>query len=573
MSGSLLHAPSAPATTSAPPAELDSDHAETPLRLGSGLQEELSVLIAGCEGEAELPSVDAALLSAFRRKEKDLAVAARLGKALLERNRELSEQSDRMYRELSDKLEQTEQERHELRWRLESREGEWESRVAELEMDVGQLQREVEIHQARLRELEREKNRAVAELSEQNRKLLEQLSRATEAERLLSAQVQSLREDFEKKSISTDEHMTRLENLQAEIRILSERKRELERRMSAVLAENDVLQAAVDAIQERSLVLEMQCREKDLQCLRPSMSIRLHPSPPVSIHLHPSPSISIHVHPPPSPSISTNLHVSIRLHPSPSIFTHLHLSPSVSTHLQLWEVQCQVHLLCCELRGTDTTDPALPPEMPSTQDVSVERLRGNLMELRGLVQNLLDHSETMVALLSMELRSARREERESPRAAAGLQEEPAERLLSAVRERERDDAVAKKNAMEMELAKCKIDMMSLNSQLLDAIQQKLHLSQQLEAWQDDMVRVIDQQLMDKHQEETSRRSVLLLREERDAAGPSPCRRRQEALLFLQEKLRCRERPSGTDGNGTGRGREGERRAQQDNADLPSGCSP
>uniref|UniRef100_A0A3B5LUU7 Uncharacterized protein n=1 Tax=Xiphophorus couchianus TaxID=32473 RepID=A0A3B5LUU7_9TELE len=35
----------------------------------------------------------------------------------------------------------------------------------------------------------------------------------------------------------------------------------------------------------------------------------------------------------------------------------------------------------------------------------------------------------------------------------------------------------------MELAKCKIDIMSLNSQLLDSIQQKLNLSQQLEAWQ------------------------------------------------------------------------------------------
>lgn len=35
----------------------------------------------------------------------------------------------------------------------------------------------------------------------------------------------------------------------------------------------------------------------------------------------------------------------------------------------------------------------------------------------------------------------------------------------------------------MELAKCKIDMMSLNSELLDAIQQKVNLSQQLEAWQ------------------------------------------------------------------------------------------
>lgn len=41
----------------------------------------------------------------------------------------------------------------------------------------------------------------------------------------------------------------------------------------------------------------------------------------------------------------------------------------------------------------------------------------------------------------------------------------------------------RKKAVEMELAKCKIDIMSLNSQLLDAIQQKLSLSQQLEAWQ------------------------------------------------------------------------------------------
>lgn len=43
--------------------------------------------------------------------------------------------------------------------------------------------------------------------------------------------------------------------------------------------------------------------------------------------------------------------------------------------------------------------------------------------------------------------------------------------------------VRRKKAVELELAKCKMDMMSLNSQLLDAIQQKLNLSQQLEAWQ------------------------------------------------------------------------------------------
>uniref|UniRef100_A0A8C8X8Z5 BICD family-like cargo adapter 1 n=2 Tax=Panthera TaxID=9688 RepID=A0A8C8X8Z5_PANLE len=54
-----------------------------------------------------------------------------------------------------------------------------------------------------------------------------------------------------------------------------------------------------------------------------------------------------------------------------------------------------------------------------------------------------------------------------------------------------------------------MDMMSLNSQLLDAIQQKLNLSQQLEAWQDDMHRVIDRQLMDTRLKERSRPAAAL----------------------------------------------------------------
>ena len=41
----------------------------------------------------------------------------------------------------------------------------------------------------------------------------------------------------------------------------------------------------------------------------------------------------------------------------------------------------------------------------------------------------------------------------------------------------------RKNLMEMELVRSKNEMMSLNNQLLEAIQRKLVLSQELEAWQ------------------------------------------------------------------------------------------
>ncbi|KAL7885159.1 hypothetical protein AOLI_G00079290 [Acnodon oligacanthus] len=237
----------------------------------------------------------------------------------------------------------------------------------------------------------------------------------------------------------------------------------------------------------------------------------------------------------------------------------MHLLYLPSLRLQLWEAYCQVRSICSQLRGNDITDSALSTdssmdessETSSAKDVPTGSLQSSLLELRRLTQNLLDGNEStgsrrsdeevleeqvrklgeelrevrelyeqeqervrsaqeevlqlhnQIALLSLEVCSSR-EENERLRAMSEVRE-PSEQLQTAIRDR--DDAITKKKAVEMELAKCKIDIMSLNSQLLDAIQQKLNLSQQLEAWQplpaleDDMHRVIDQQLMDKHQEE------------------------------------------------------------------------
>ena len=44
----------------------------------------------------------------------------------------------------------------------------------------------------------------------------------------------------------------------------------------------------------------------------------------------------------------------------------------------------------------------------------------------------------------------------------------------------RDAAVQRKNNTEIELAKTRIDVMQINSQLMEAIQQKVELSQQLD---------------------------------------------------------------------------------------------
>uniref|UniRef100_A0A8C9MLM0 BICD family like cargo adaptor 1 n=1 Tax=Serinus canaria TaxID=9135 RepID=A0A8C9MLM0_SERCA len=422
--------------------------------------------------------------------------------------------------------EHLEQEKHELRRRFENKEGEWEGRVSELESDVKQLQDELEKQQVHLREADREKTRAVQELSEQNQRLLDQLSRASEVERQLSLQVHTLREDFREKNSSSSQHIVRLESLQAEIKMLTDRKRELEHRLSAMMEENDLLQGTVEELQDRVLILERQSHDKDLQLHQSQLELQ-----EVRLSYR---QLQGKVEELSEEKSLQNLNTT-----STSLFSEIEQSMEAEEleqereqlRLQLWEAYCQVRYLCSHLRGNDSADSAVSTdssmdessETSSAKDVPAGSLRAALSELKRLIQNVLDGADSTVTLLSVEMTTLK-EERDRLRGAAE-DKEASERLLQAIRDR--DEAIAKKNAVEVELTKCKIDMMSLNSQLLDAIQQKVNLSQQLEAWQDDMHRVIDQQLMDKHPKEWSQLAYSFSSGPRRSARPSPAARPEQ----------------------------------------------
>ncbi|XP_037673044.1 BICD family-like cargo adapter 1 isoform X5 [Choloepus didactylus] len=508
-----------------------------PGELELALEEELALLAAGERqsdpgehpqaepgpptegaGPQPPPAQDSELLSVIRQKEKDLVLAARLGKALLERNQDMSRQYEQMHKELTDKLEHLEQEKHELRRRYENREGEWEGRVSELESDVKQLQDELERQQVHLREADREKTRAVQELSEQNQRLLDQLSRASEVERQLSMQVHALREDFREKNSSTNQHIIRLESLQAEqvleIKMLSDQKRELEHRLSATLEENDLLQGAMEELQDRVLILERQSHDKDLQLHQSQLElqeVRLsYRQLQVKVE-ELTEERSLQSSAATSTSLLSEMEQSMEAEELEQEREQVSPSPALRhLRLQLWEAYCQVRYLCSHLRGNDSADSAVSTdssmdessETSSAKDVPAGSLRTALSELKRLIQSIVDGMEPTVTLLSVEM-TALKEERDRLRVTSE-DREPKEQLQKAIRDR--DEAIAKKNAMELELAKCKMDMMSLNSQLLDAIQQKLNLSQQLEAWQDDMHRVIDRQLVDTQLKERSQPS-------------------------------------------------------------------
>ncbi|XP_006719759.1 BICD family-like cargo adapter 1 isoform X5 [Homo sapiens] len=511
---------------------------ERPSDPGEHPQAEPGSLAEGA-GPQPPPSQDPELLSVIRQKEKDLVLAARLGKALLERNQDMSRQYEQMHKELTDKLEHLEQEKHELRRRFENREGEWEGRVSELESDVKQLQDELERQQIHLREADREKSRAVQELSEQNQRLLDQLSRASEVERQLSMQVHALREDFREKNSSTNQHIIRLESLQAEqvleIKMLSDRKRELEHRLSATLEENDLLQGTVEELQDRVLILERQGHDKDLQLHQSQLELQ-----EVRLSCR---QLQVKVE-----ELTEERSLQSSAATSTSLLSEIEQSMEAEEleqereqlRLQLWEAYCQVRYLCSHLRGNDSADSAVSTdssmdessETSSAKDVPAGSLRTALNELKRLIQSIVDGMEPTVTLLSVEM-TALKEERDRLRVTSE-DKEPKEQLQKAIRDR--DEAIAKKNAVELELAKCRMDMMSLNSQLLDAIQQKLNLSQQLEAWQDDMHRVIDRQLMDTHLKERSQPAAALCRGHSAGRGDEPSIAEGKRLFSFFRKI-------------------------------------
>ena len=71
----------------------------------------------------------------------------------------------------------------------------------------------------------------------------------------------------------------------------------------------------------------------------------------------------------------------------------------------------------------------------------------------------------------------------------------------------RDAAVKRKNTAEIDLAKERIATMQINSQLLEAIKQKVELSQQLDQWQVDMEVLLEEQMRERLQTDQRSRNA------------------------------------------------------------------
>ncbi|XP_029389734.1 uncharacterized protein LOC115063087 [Mus pahari] len=83
---------------------------------------------------------------------------------------------------------------------------------------------------------------------------------------------------------------------------------------------------------------------------------------------------------------------------------------------------------------------------------------------------------------------------------------------------ERDEAIAKKRAVEEELDSCRARLRTVEAQLLEVLQEKLKLKQEVEAWEEDMQHMVRERVRSQLQEES--RGTLGARENTSAGRGS-----------------------------------------------------
>ncbi|XP_026341353.2 BICD family-like cargo adapter 2 isoform X1 [Ursus arctos] len=419
----------------------------------------------------------------LQQKEKDLLLAAELGKMLLERNEELQRQLETLSAQHSEREERLQQENHELRRGLAARGAEWEARAVELEGDVEALRAQLGEQRSEQQDSGRERARALSELSEQNLRLSQQLAQASQTEQELQRELDGLRGQCQAQVLAGAEMRTRLESLQGENQMLQGRRQDLEAQIRGLREEVEKGQGRLQATHEELLLLRREKREHSLELERARSEA--------------------------GEALSALRRLQRRV-------------SELEEESRLQDADVSVASLQSELAhsldgdqdqkadGRRDAPNTLSPEIqelfshqPSPQEESLEPPKKRASLRPG---EILEEKEAEVARLQDEITLQRAElqslrEELQRQKELRTQEDPEEALSGALSDR--DEAVNKALELSLELSRVSLERDSLSRELLRTIRQKVALTQELEAWQDDMQVVIGQQLRSQRQKELS----------------------------------------------------------------------
>nr|XP_045368711.1 BICD family-like cargo adapter 2 isoform X5 [Camelus bactrianus] len=465
----------------------------------------------------------------LQQKEKDLLLAAELGKMLLERNEELQRQLEvrgamgrglnsarlrRQKRRLRPRVQkprrqpELQQENHELRRGLAARGAEWEARAVELEGDVEALRAQLGEQRSEQQDSGRERVRALSELSEQNLRLSQQLAQASQAEQELQRELDGLRGQCQAQVLAGAELRTRLESLQGENQMLQSRRQDLEAQIRGLREEVEKGQGRLQATHEELLLLRRERREHSLELERARSEAE------------------------------EALSALRRLQRRVSELEESRLQEAdisgASLQLELAHSLDSVHdqdqntdrrgdtLMSSRPTSPAQTTLSLETQKASSHQPSSQEERLELPRKRASLSpgEMLEEEEAEAVRLQDEITLQRAElqalREELQRQKELRAQDPAEALSDALSDR--DEAVNKladapapldpfsaDRALELslELSRVSLERDSLSRELLRTIGQKVALTQELEAWQGDMQVVIGQQLRSQRLKELS----------------------------------------------------------------------
>ncbi|KAL4647609.1 BICD family-like cargo adapter 1 isoform X2 [Arapaima gigas] len=451
----------------------------------------------------ELPGFQhpAELVAALQQREEEVILAAQLGKALLLENRQLKEQNDKLHECYSGRIEELEQGKHELRLKLDSCQAQWETQVAGLECDVQDLSAQVEHLNQALGEAERERDQARQDHAEQSEQLQEQLRTAAEVERVLTTEIQTLKHSVWEKHQEQSQDEELLSVMKEQVTRLSQREVALEQRLEAVCQENAGLRESLASLHTR-LALQDQCiqrQDQQLEQARRETEIAQRWTRQLRAQME---------------ELQEEMSLRESNHGEDSLLSELERTLETSgwgkDKQQVTQELESILKMLLPLTDQGRGQEAEPSEQNSA-------LQGVLLRLRSVAEELA------YSIGPRDLNSAivtpKSDPCENPDLVKELQGQNAQlkaentqlKMQEALAQqaiRDRDEAIAKKNAMEAELFQSKNDLMSLNNQLLEAIQRKLELSQELEAWQDDIQVILSQQLKRQQQSEQTEKKAI-----------------------------------------------------------------
>uniref|UniRef100_H3CX84 BICD family-like cargo adapter 2 n=1 Tax=Tetraodon nigroviridis TaxID=99883 RepID=H3CX84_TETNG len=191
----------------------------------------------------------------------DLILAAELGQALLEKNEELAASLVQSQRQ----VEALQQEKHVLQRKMDMNELAFGQREAELVTDLAAAKAELERHHSQGRDRRKDECGQLTQLSSHNQRLVEQLAEAVTLEHSLRTELRSLREEMEESSFSRNINFKQLESIQAENRVLLERLAHMEVQLRASEEDSDRLRREREQLRERLSELQSTLREKEAE--------------------------------------------------------------------------------------------------------------------------------------------------------------------------------------------------------------------------------------------------------------------------------------------------------------------